>query len=51
MNEAKIITSHEEFKEKYPSFQYQILGTDISTKAISTAVEGVYKERYIAYGF
>jgi chemotaxis protein methyltransferase CheR len=39
----------EEFKEKKSSFQYQIFGTDISTKAISNAVEGIYRERSIDF--
>lgn len=37
----------EEFKEKNVTFKYKIVGTDISTKALSSATNGVYKNRSI----
>jgi chemotaxis protein methyltransferase CheR len=37
----------EEHKEKKPSFQYKIFGTDISTKAMRAAQAGIYGERSV----
>lgn len=34
-------------KEKYPILDFQILGTDISTRILKTAIEAIYKENRI----
>ena len=36
-----------EFFEKYGGFDYTILGTDISTRILKKAVEGIYEERKV----
>lgn len=38
----------QEFKEKNPGFDYQILGTDISTQVLQQGANAVYKEDKIA---
>ena len=37
-----------EFKEKYPGFDFQILGTDISTQMLQTGANAIYKEDRIS---
>lgn len=37
-----------EFKEKNPSFDFSILGTDISTRVLTAAATGIYREEKIA---
>jgi len=37
----------QDFKERHPAFQYQISGTDISTKMVARATEGKYTGRSI----
>jgi chemotaxis protein methyltransferase CheR len=36
-----------ECKEKFPALEFQILGTDISTRILQTAVDAIYKENRI----
>jgi len=36
-----------ECKEKYPDLAFQILGTDISTRILQTAIDAIYKENRI----
>ncbi len=36
-----------ECKEKYPALEFQILGTDISTRILRQAVDAIYKEKSV----